>query len=50
MRMEDQDESQNVEDARGSGGFQFRPVHGVGIGTVAVALIAGGSSASIHCR
>jgi len=27
MRMEDQEESQNIEDARGSsgGGFQFRP-------------------------
>jgi predicted metalloprotease len=42
--MRDQDESQNVEDARGSsggGGFQFRPVHGIGLGTVAIALIAG---------
>jgi predicted metalloprotease len=40
--MNDQDESRNVEDARGSaGGFQFRPVHGVSLGTVVVALIAG---------
>lgn len=40
--MNDQDESRNVEDVRGSGGgFQFRPVHGVSLGTVAVALIAG---------
>jgi predicted metalloprotease len=36
--MEDQDESQNVEDVRGSG---FRPIHGVGLGTIAVALIGG---------
>jgi len=43
MRMEDQEESQNVEDARGSsaGGFQFRPLHGIGLGGVAVALIGG---------
>ena len=44
MDMNDQDESQNVEDARnssGGGGFQFRPAHGVGLGTVVVALIAG---------
>jgi hypothetical protein len=42
--MRDQDESSNVEDVRGSGGgggFQFRPVHGIGLGTVAVALIGG---------
>jgi predicted metalloprotease len=42
--MRDQDESQNVEDNRGSGGgggFQFRPVHGIGLGTVAIALIGG---------
>jgi predicted metalloprotease len=42
--MRDQDESQNVEDVRGSGGgggFQFRPVHGIGLGTVAIALIGG---------
>jgi predicted metalloprotease len=42
MRMDDENESQNVEDVRGSGGgFQFRPVHGVGLGTIAVALIGG---------
>src|ERR687887_2119066 len=40
MRMDDQGESQNVEDVRGSSGG-FRPVHGVGLGTVVVALIAG---------
>ena len=40
MRMEDQDESQNVEDVRGSSGG-FRPVHGIGIGTIVVALIGG---------
>ena len=41
--MRDQDESRNVEDVRGSGGggFQFRPVHGIGLGTVAIALIGG---------
>jgi uncharacterized protein len=38
--MNDQDESRNVEDVRGSGGG-FRPVHGISLGTVAVALIAG---------
>ena len=43
MRMEDQEESQNVEDERGSsgGGFQFRPLHGIGLGGIAVALIGG---------
>jgi len=42
MDMRDQEESGNVEDVRGSGGgFQFRPVHGVGLGTLAVALIGG---------
>ena len=40
MRMDDQGESQNVEDVRGSSGG-FRPVHGIGLGTVVVALIAG---------
>jgi predicted metalloprotease len=42
--MRDQDESRNVEDVRGSsggGGFQFRPVHGIGLGTVVIALIGG---------
>ena len=39
MRMDDQDESQNVEDMRGAGGF--RPVHGIGLGTLAVLLVGG---------
>ena len=39
MRMDDQQESQNVEDVRGSGGF--RPIHGVGLGGIALALIGG---------
>lgn len=44
MDMRDQEESRNVEDVRGAsggGGFQFRPAHGIGLGTVAVALIGG---------
>ncbi len=41
MRMEGQDESQNVEDQRGASGFQFRPVHGISLGTVVLALIGG---------
>ena len=41
MRMDDQQESENVEDVRGAGGFQFRPAHGIGLGTLAVALIGG---------
>ena len=41
MRMDDQEESQNVEDVRGSNGGGFRPIHGIGIGTVLVALIGG---------
>ena len=41
MRMDDQEESQNVEDARGAGGFQFRPIHGMGLGTLGVVLIGG---------
>jgi len=40
MDMNDQDESRNVEDVRGSGGG-FRPIHGISLGTVAVALIGG---------
>jgi predicted metalloprotease len=40
MQMDDQEESQNVEDVRGSSGG-FRPVHGIGIGTVLVAIIGG---------
>jgi len=41
--MNDQDESRNVEDVRASsgGGGGFRPVHGIGLGTIAVALIGG---------
>jgi len=38
--MNDQDESRNVEDVRGSSGG-FRPVHGISLGTVIIALIAG---------
>ncbi len=38
--MNDQDESRNVEDVRGSSGG-FRPIHGISLGTVVVALIAG---------
>jgi len=43
MRMDDQEESQNVEDERGSsgGGFQFRPLHGIGLGGIAIALVGG---------
>ena len=41
MDMNEQDESRNVEDVRGSSGGGFRPVHGISLGTVAVALIAG---------
>ena len=40
MDMNDQDQSRNVEDVRGSSGG-FRPVHGVSLGTVVIALIAG---------
>src|SRR5438445_11577702 len=40
MRMDDQGESQNVEDVRGSSGG-FRPVHGIGLCTIVVALIGG---------
>ena len=39
--MNDQDESRNVEDVRGSGGGGFRPIHGVGLGTIVIALVAG---------
>ena len=62
MRMEGQDESQNVEDARGSGGF--RPIHGIGLGTIALAagrriaiaeehqfrLLVGGTALAKHIR
>jgi predicted metalloprotease len=36
--MEDQDESRNVEDVRGSSGG-FRPAHGIGLGTLVLVLI-----------
>jgi hypothetical protein len=36
--MENQDESRNVEDVRASG---FRPIHGIGLGTVLLAVIGG---------
>ena len=38
--MNDQDESRNVQDVRGSSGG-FRPVHGIGLGTLVIALVAG---------
>jgi hypothetical protein len=41
MDLNNQEESRNVEDVRGSGGGGFRPIHGIGLGTVAVALIGG---------
>ena len=46
MRMDGQEESSNVEDARGSGdggggGFRIGGGGGIGIGTIVVALIAG---------
>ena len=40
MRMDDQGESQNVEDVRGSSGG-FRPIHGIGLGSIVLAVIAG---------
>jgi predicted metalloprotease len=39
--MDDQEESQNVEDVRGSSGGGFRPIHGIGLGTIAIALVGG---------
>jgi predicted metalloprotease len=39
MDLRDEGESSNVEDVRGAGGF--RPIHGIGIGSVVVAVIAG---------
>jgi predicted metalloprotease len=39
--MNDQDESRNVEDVRGSSGGGFRPIHGISLGTVVIALVAG---------
>ncbi len=41
MDMKDQGESSNVEDVRGSSGGGFRPIHGISLGSVAVALIGG---------
>lgn len=41
MRMDDQGESENVEDVRGSSGGGFRPIHGIGLGSIAVAIIGG---------
>src|SRR5450631_1170475 len=41
MRMDDQGESQNVEDVRGSNGGGFRPIHGIGLGSIVLAVIAG---------
>jgi predicted metalloprotease len=41
MKMDGQEESENVEDVRGSSRGGFRPVHGIGLGTIAVALIGG---------
>ena len=46
MRMDGQEESSNVEDARnssggGGGGFGFGGGRGIGLGTVAIALVAG---------
>ena len=40
MRMDDQEESQNVEDVRSSSGG-FRPIHGIGLGTIVLALVGG---------
>ena len=40
MDMNNQDESQNVEDARTSSGG-FRPIHGIGLGTLVIAVIGG---------
>ena len=45
MRMDGEEESSNVEDARGGGGggggFSFGGGRGIGLGTVAIALVAG---------
>lgn len=40
MRLDDQQESSNVEDRRGSGGMRMGGGRGIGIGTIALALIA----------
>jgi uncharacterized protein len=39
--MDDQGESDNVQDVRSSSGGGFRPIHGFGIGSVVIACIAG---------
>jgi uncharacterized protein len=39
--MDDQGESQNVEDVRGSSGGGFRPIHGIGLGSIVLAIIGG---------
>jgi uncharacterized protein len=44
MKMDGQEESSNVEDARGSSGgrgFGFGGGRGIGVGTIAIALVAG---------
>ena len=45
MKMDGQDESSNVEDARGSsgggGGMSFGGGRGIGLGTIAIALVGG---------
>ena len=41
MRMDDQGESDNVQDLRGSSGGGFRPIHGIGLGSIVLACIAG---------
>jgi uncharacterized protein len=40
MRLDDQQESNNVEDRRNSGGMRMGGGRGIGIGTIALALIA----------
>jgi predicted metalloprotease len=42
MDMNNQEESRNDEDVRGSGGGRgFRPAHGIGLGSIAIALVGG---------
>ncbi len=40
MRLDDERESDNVEDRRGGGGFSMGGGKGIGIGTIALALVA----------
>lgn len=40
MDLNEQEESRNVEDVRGSGGG-FRPIHGIGLGSIVLAVIGG---------